>query len=179
MEVLSLALRYWKYVASMLLVMATVTYYNVHVDGLIKDAVGKAVMERDGQWRDQEARAIAKAKKDALAQDASQRADLERKNKDLERRLKDAKTIHDRDVANARAGNLKLRFSTTLCTSPSNVPGAAGPRLEAPATTIDLPPEITANLYSLADSADEVEERLQGCWDKIESYVHPPMKGTP
>lgn len=179
MEVLSLALRYWKYVAAMLLVMAAVTYYNVHVDGLIKDAVGKAVMERDGQWREQEARAIAKAKADATAQEAAQRASLEAKNKDLERRLKDAKTIHDRDVANARAGNLKLRFSTTLCTGPSNVPGAAGPRPEAPATTIDLPPEITANLYSLADSADEVEERLQGCWDKIESYVHPPMKGTP
>lgn len=179
MEALALALRYWKYVVAMLVVIAVVWVYNAHVDGLIKAAVDKAVLERDGQWRDEEAKALAKAKADASAQEAAQRASLEAKNRDLERRLKDAKTIHDRDVANARAGALKLRFSTALCPSTPNVPSTAGPGAAPRTTTIDLPPEITANLYSLADGADEVEEQLQGCWDKIDSYAHPQVKGKP
>lgn len=179
MEALSLVLRYWKYIAAMLMVMAVVTWYNVHVDGLIKEAVDKAVITRDGQWRDQEAKAIAKAKADALVSEADQRATLEKQNQDLQRRLKDAKTIHDRDVADARRGAIQLRFSTSLCPSPTNVPNPTGPGTTPGPAIINLPPEITAGLYSLADDADVVEDELQSCWDKVETYFHPQVKGKP
>ncbi len=71
----------------------------------------------------------------------------------------------DRDVAAARAGALSLRIHSP-CKDPG---GSEGSAASAPASerdgaaTIELPREVTANLFALADDADEVVKQLTAC----------------
>lgn len=77
-----------------------------------------------------------------------------------------------KDVAAARDGALKLRFSGACPVRPD-----AGRTPEAPASpagsndaqTIELPPKITADLYDLVADADAVAIQLAACQSVITS----------
>ena len=86
----------------------------------------------------------------------------------------DAEARRRRDVAAARDGALVLRVPASACrTGPSEAgpagssspggDGAAPLQLPGAAGGGVLPPEITADLYALADDADQVADQLRAC----------------
>ncbi len=145
------------------IVAAIATTYNVHVNGLIHRAVDKAVLERDDQWRGKEQEAIDKAKATAKATEAAHAKELGGIRTKYQKEVADAKSKHDRDVDNARAGDLSLRVPSS-CPSAADVSGAAaGSARGNGSSTVELPREITASLYSLANDADSVADQLRAC----------------
>lgn len=86
---------------------------------------------------------------------------------DYETRIHDAQTLHDRDVAAARSGALRLRY---VYPAPA-LPAGGNPIAETGAGTSgrngssggELPGEIAAGLYGLADDADAIARQLAAC----------------
>ncbi len=156
-------LLYWKWIAAAALIAALTIAYNVHVNGLIHKAVDKAVLERDDQWRDKEQEAIDKAKAAAKATEAAHAKELGTIRTKYQKEVADAKSKKDRDVDGARSGDLSLRVPSG-CPSAANVSGAAtGPSRGDGPSTVELPRETTASLYSLANDADAVADQLRAC----------------
>lgn len=79
--------------------------------------------------------------------------------------MEDARKQKDRDMANARSGALSLRISAPCKASSGGIRAPAAPAsgVGDGAETIELPREITANLFALADDADEVVRQLTAC----------------
>lgn len=108
------------------------------------------------------ARATEKRHADALAEIST----------DYERKIKNAKTQRDRDVAAALSGALGLRLPSSMQAGGSATGslaaatggrdgGASGQLPEPPAAT--LPPDLAAGLLGLADDADQVAQQLAAC----------------
>lgn len=79
--------------------------------------------------------------------------------------IEDARKQKERDVADARSGALSLRIATP-CKGASlrlGSPAAAAPSVGDGAETVELPREITADLFAFADDADEVARQLTAC----------------
>ena len=77
----------------------------------------------------------------------------------------DAEERRRRDVAAARDGALVLRIPAAACGAGGGEAGQTGPPApgrDAPAT-IELPREITADLFALADDADAIADQLRTC----------------
>ncbi len=167
-------LLYWKWIAAAALIAALTIAYNVHVNGLIHKAVDKAVLERDDQWRGKEQEAIDKAKAAAKATEAAHAKELGVIQTKYHKEIADAKTQRDRDVANARSGSLSLRVPSR-CPSAADVSGApnAAGRGDG-AQTVELPREVTASLFSIANDANAVADQLRACQAVIQSD-----RGTP
>ena len=173
-------LLYWKYIAAAAVIGLGAIWYNAHVNGLIKTAVDKAVIERDAQWRDSEAKAIAKSKAIAALVEQAHQQSLAAIQTKYQQEITNGKAQAARDVANARSGALKLRFATTLSPSCPNVPGAAPAPSGSDATpaSAELSAEATGALYSLANDADDVAARLRSCQAIVLSDRQQP-KGSP
>lgn len=155
-------LAYWKYIAVAAILAGLVIFYNSHVNGLIKDAETKAVISRDASWRESEQAAIAKSRAEAQAQEAAHAKDLAAIQDQHRKDIASAKAKHDKDVADARSGALSLRIPSN-CPSSGNVSGSPGDGNPAAATS-ELPREITASLFSIADDADALVTELNSCW---------------
>lgn len=161
-------LLYWKYLAAAAAIAALTLLYNVHVDGLIKTAVDKAVIERDGKWQASEQAAIAKSRAEAQAKEAAHAKDLETINHQHQQDIANAKLKHDKDVADARSGALRLRLPSAVCASRGDVPGAPGSANPASETTA-LPARLTGRLFGSADDADDNIDELNTCWQIVAS----------
>lgn len=75
------------------------------------------------------------------------------------------------DVAAARSGALKLRIPASFCPDRGGVPDPAAPATGSNETqTVELPRDIGADLYALADDADEVATILGACQATIRLY---------
>lgn len=88
-----------------------------------------------------------------------------------QRELKNAKDQRERDVSAARAGTLKLQFNPASVSPGGSEAGstaASAGRCDGAATS-ELPREITANLFALADDADEVVKQLSACQAVVRS----------
>ena len=176
-------LLYWKWFAAAAIVGMLTLFYNVHVDGVVKAAVTKAVTERDDQWRQKEQEAINKARADALVVEKAHQTALAaiqaQAKKDSDNAKLKAKAQHDKDMADALSGRISLRVPASICASGPDVPGAASGGNPAAGATIGLPPEIGAGLYSLADDATarefDVIGKLNTCWQIVASD----RKGSP
>jgi|GEM_PF-3747199 len=95
--------------------------------------------------------------------------------------LKTAKARHDADVAAARAGAIRLSIPSGCADANGGAAGAAAgpaPGGDGQART-DLPGEITADLLTLANDADEVVGQLSACQGVIQSYLSLNAKGPP
>lgn len=89
--------------------------------------------------------------------------------KDAELEALEAKRV--RDVAAARSGALKLRLPASVCPPRGGVPDPAAAATRSDATeTVELPREVGADLYALANDADEVAILLGGCQATIHLY---------
>lgn len=89
---------------------------------------------------------------------------------DYEKRLEDAKTQRDRDVADAHAGALRLRFNTAGKGAGSNTTGETGSgagRCDGAASG-ELPREVVADLFALVGDANAVALQLAGAQKVIE-----------
>ncbi len=162
-------LLYWKWIAAAALLAALTIGYQVHVHHLISAAVDKAVLERDDQWRAKETEAIDKAKAAAKATEAAHAKELGGIRTKYQKEVADAKSKHDSDVANARSGDLGLRVPSN-CPSAADVSGAAaGSARGDGSSTVELPRETTASLYSLANDANAVADQLRACQAVIQS----------
>lgn len=126
--------------------------------------------QRDNQELVAANAAIQKGNAEARATEhrhAAELADIAGKYEEIRQ---NAKAQKDQDLAAARAGALRLRYAT----SPAQTAdlGAASSVASTPgggngAASGDLPPEITANLFALADDADEIVHQLSACQDVV------------
>lgn len=84
---------------------------------------------------------------------------------DYQKDLANAKAQKDRDAAAVRAGALSLRINTPCKDADRGEAGkaAAGASGRDAAATTELPREVTAGLFELADDADEVVRQLTAC----------------
>jgi len=181
MTFLAFALKYWQEIAGVIVISLLTILYQVHVDGLIKVAVDKAVIERDTQWRASEAKAIAQAKAAAAIDFDKREQDLKSIINQQAKDANDAKTQHDKDVAAARSGALKLRFATTIGGCPA-LPSGDGASVSGSVTnpttqSAELSPEATSALYSIADDADALVADDNACWAIVASD-HKPFTGA-
>lgn len=127
------------------------------------------------QKRDNEAltkanAAIKRLEEEARASELRHAEDLNVISTGYQKELVNAKAQKDRDVAAARAGTLGLRFRAEGGTCPGGTGQAtasSGGR-DGPATA-ELPSEIAAGLFALADDADEVVLQLTACQAVIRS----------
>lgn len=74
-----------------------------------------------------------------------------------------------RDIANARAGALRLRIPASACTSAAGASASA--QVSNGETGGELPPEITGRLFDLAADADRNTLQLGACQSVITSYL--------
>jgi hypothetical protein len=132
------------------------------------------VAER-AEWQGKEMKELASANAEILRLDKAYRESEKDKATALsvistvyEGKLNDAAKQKDRDVAAARAvaPQYQLRYATTsgACAdrsiAPTSTPAPLG--RDGPATA-QLPGEIAANLFALADDADALVDQLTAC----------------
>lgn len=143
--------------------------------GYWQNDAGHVAERVDWQKKDNQELAAANAKIVELTQQvratehnhATQLADISTK---YEEKLQNANAQKGKDIAAARAGTLRLHY--TAPTAQTADIGAASSVAAAPggcngATAGELPPEITANLYALADDADTIVVQLGACQDIV------------
>lgn len=133
---------------------------------------GQARDECNAAWQKKEAAAEA-AYQASLAQATQANADTKAKWKaklsqvgvEYANALQEQADLRARDVAAAKSGALKLRYrpNSVQAGHPSSpqAPGPSAPSNDPGAR--ELPPEIAANLYALADDADQVARQLAAC----------------
>jgi len=120
-------------------------------------------------WVKAEQAAITKAQADARAEEERHRKDLAAIQAQREKDAQDAKVKHDKDVAAARSGALKLRDTAATCSSGPDVSSAAGGG--NPATQIaTLSDGFTALLIGNADEADALVADDNACWQIVASH---------
>lgn len=138
-----------------------------------------AVHERNVQYQKDEARYAQERKEQAEVNaravaalnakyrklESDSQARIDKLGADYDRKLKAAKARRDADLAAVRAGTLKLSFLTT---SPNPDHGSVSNPSESPAgshgaSRVELPPEITASLFELANDADQAADQLRQC----------------
>lgn len=130
------------------------------------------VVQEKAAWQAREGTELRAANAKILAleeaarkEEAARAAGLDKVAKIYEEKLADAEAQKDRDVRAARAGTLSLRIPT-----PCKAAGLGGTAQAAPGTglgdggaTTELPREIAADLFALADDADKVVKQLTAC----------------
>ncbi len=151
-------------------------WLHVHDSNLREEVTA----ERNAHWQERETQILKKASDAldaAIAKSRAREAELEAQMQTLRagflKELADAKAQRERDVAAARAGTLRLRVPDSVCAdrAPAGAPGgpaaggdgAAAGQLPGEAGGRFLPPNITADLYALADDADQVARQLAAC----------------
>lgn len=180
--VIAFVTAYWKPLLAAIVIGLLTLLYNVHVNGLIKTAVDKAVVENNQAWQKSEQAAIAKAQSEAQATAEAHQKDLADIAAKHQKDLANAKLQHDKDVADARSGALRLRLAVASCAGSSSVQAPAGPASGGnDPSSAELSSEATGALYSLADDADAVSSQLSACQQVILSdrKAFPTAKGTP
>lgn len=92
---------------------------------------------------------------------------------DHKKEIENANAQKQRDVAAAKSGALKLRWTAkTESGTGGNTTGksAGGACIGNGATQGELPREITANLYTLVNDADGNTEQLTACQDVLREF---------
>lgn len=179
-DIVSFAFKNWKLILGGLIIAAAVIGYNVHVNGLID----KAVAANDAKWGEREAKArVAYERKyaelnDKYRKEEKDHADaIAKLGAKLARDAAVAEERRKRDLADALAGRLGLRIPASACGAANAAAPEAGARAggsDGPAT-IELPRQITADLFTLANDADSVADQLRTCQAVIEAD----RKGAP
>lgn len=156
-------LAYWKWFAAAAVIGVLTIAYNLHVNGLIKAEVTKAVTERDTEWRKSEQKAVDAAIASAKMKEAKQSADFKAIEANYEKEKANAQKAADARVAAVRAGS-RLRVSSG-CTGAANVPGPATSPAgsPAPAAAQFLNESDSAFLLGEAARADEITRTLNTC----------------
>lgn len=164
---------YWKWIALAAVLAALTIGYNVHVNGLIKDAVTEAVTERDGEWRKSEKAAVDAAIADARAKEAKQAAEFAALKVEYDKEKANAQKANAARVAAVRAGS-RLRIPSG-CTGAADVPGPSNSTAgSAPAAAAQFLGEAdSAFLIGEAARADEVVRQLTACQSVITSDRSP------
>lgn len=113
-------------------------------------------------------------------EEAAHKKDVDEIGARYETKLADAQRQRDADVVAARAGTLSLSIPSTCHADNGVVPGAgaSGPASHAEAR-IELPREVTAGLYGIADDADEIVHQLDACQAIVEADRKLNPKGSP
>jgi prophage endopeptidase len=111
------------------------------------------------------AAATKKAEEDRRADEQAHAAAVDVIARSHAQEIEDARKQKDRDVAAARAGTVGLRFNASRDPAGGCKPSgpAAGAGNGDGGATTELPREIAADLFALADDADEVVRQLSAC----------------
>lgn len=114
-------------------------------------------------------------------EEAAHKADVDQIGAQYAVDLAESKKQAADDVAAARRGALRLSIPAVSCNAHGSVvpdAGAGGSAGDAEART-ELPNEITASLYAIADDANEVVRQLDACQAIVEADRKLTPKGTP
>ena len=135
--------------------------------------INKSWQKRETKMLQDAADRVAKIEAENRAKEANWQREMDDVQRTYQQQLAQAKAQRDRDVARARDGALVLRLPASVCSGSGFDPqagagGAGDSRPEAgqlplEAGSLVLPPDITADLYALADDADEVVHQLTAC----------------
>lgn len=167
---------FWQPIAGALLMVAAITFYNHHVNGLIDEAVSK---ERK-MWQAQAAldeKAAMKKINDLTAEYRAKEREAEARISELsltyQKASENAIKQHATDLAAVRAGTIKLRDPGTSGTSscPSGTaktPPSPGGNNDGSIT--ELSPEATEFLLVLAYEADTIARKLATAQEVIRAY---------
>lgn len=141
------------------------TYWHV-------SRVNRAVTAERTKWEDrtkaeaaQYAAEMKRLTEEAQAKEKAHASKLAEIGANYAKGLQNAEVIRRRDIASARDGALVLRIPAGACQSGPGTTGEVGP--PAPgrngAKTIELPRQITSDLFTLANDADQVADQLRAC----------------
>jgi prophage endopeptidase len=138
--------------------------------GWWQNSAGHTAERFSWQKRDNDSLTTANAKilkLEQAARDAERRhaEDLEVISAGYQKELVNAKAQRDRDVSAARSGALSLRFhaeGSGACAGGTGQTAAGAAGRDGPATA-ELPREVAAGLFAIADDADEVVRQLSAC----------------
>jgi hypothetical protein len=125
-----------------------------------RDHGGDRVQAKFDQHMAADAKAEAKALADARKAEQAKAAELAAIDEKHQRTLADAKAAHDRDVADLRAGNIKLRSHWQGCQATGRVSGAATSASLADAAE-QLREASAARIIGIGREADAKERALQ------------------
>lgn len=123
-------------------------------------------------WQTRETKELQDANAKILELEAARRAEEQRHadavadiSQTYEKEKADAASQKARDVAAARAGALRLLVPARCPDANRNKTGAvaAGAGERDGGARSELPREIAANLFALADDADEIVKQLSAC----------------
>ena len=148
---------WWLYVA-----IGLVVYHF----GALHVAASRATEECNAAWQKKIAAAQSASEEAAKRIEQAHAAALADLDTKYQQELKDANDQKDRDVAAARAGRIVLRYipaPAKLPDPPASPGGGDDPK------GAELPPEVTASLYALADDADQVAKQLASCQAVVEA----------
>lgn len=151
-----------------------------HDDGVVEQRITDTkVMEAKERAHAEEVAALnAKAKKD----DEAHQAALAAIGAKYETTIAALKARRDRDVADALAGALRLSIPAGPAPAGGSVqlPDAAtGTAGSDGAARGELPRQVAADLFALADDADQVVEQLHACQAVVADDRSTTPKGTP
>jgi len=138
--------------------------------GWWQNSAGRTAEKVSWQQRDNDELRAANARihdleEEARSEEQRHAISLANISSEFQKDLADAKVTKERDLAAARAGALSLRIPSP-CKGPSGgepAETAAGTGGRNAAEGTELPREITAGLFELADDADEVVRQLTAC----------------
>lgn len=118
---------------------------------------------------------ILRLEEAARAQELKKAEELDVIAKNHQKEIANEKRQKDTDVAAARSGALVLRIPSPCQGAGGDQasPASAGAGLSDGGATAELPREITANLFALADDADAVVRQLGQCQAVIRSDRSP------
>ncbi len=150
------------------IVTGVVTAYNVHVNGLIDEAVTEAVTTNNGKWQESEQKAIVASRAQAKETEDAHRAELAAQAKRYEKEKADDKLKHANDITAVRSGAIKLRDAAATCASAGNDAKAANATGSGDGGKgAELSGAASEFLLSLANEADDIVKQLSACQQVI------------
>lgn len=154
---------WWIYVA-----IALVLYHfaAIHVaEKRATDACNAAWQKKEAQAEIAYQTKVAELEKKARDQESQWETKITEAGVQYANDLQAQADQSSRDVADARAGALKLRVRSS-CVQAGGSGGtktSPDPGQSQPAGICELPPEVTGRLYALADDANRVTKKFNGC----------------
>lgn len=169
LELVELALKYWKYAVAVAAVVALVTFYNVHVDGLEKSYAAAKVAAVDAAYKKGSTEATAAAAAEIARKDKEHAAETASIKDTYENRIKqndanhaaDAQRLRQLAAESDRRANALLAGAGSVGTSADSGNAGAGGLGSVPAQ-LGL---------ELADALRQDDAALSACYAERDSLT--------
>lgn len=167
---IELALKYWKYAAAAVAIVALVTFYNVHVDGLEKSYAAAKVAAVDAAYKKGSAEATAAAAAEIARKDKAHQVEITAIKDTYENRIKQNDAAHASDAQRLRqlaAAESEHRANGVLASA-----GGAGTPADSGDADADGLGSLPARFgLALADALRQDDAALSACYADRDSLT--------